>query len=270
MTRLYQFEAEARQAILQGALTDYQRQNPNWQQEPALRRAVTAGALFSVPALAIISLGGVTLVMAVLLFRAAPITAVLAGGAMLFSGIALGGWLWLALGDDRRWQQALAARLAAQAQFAPATLRDRGLQQRLYRALHLWGLAQQAAAQLPPGALKNQTLASCRQATGWLASAYALAVQVDELQWSAALAQRQHPGGPLPVAQQVRRQLTEANHRLDNTTAGLQALHSELLLMAGSGKQSRQMARLQTEIREEVARLQDLTTAMQEVYNGEL
>ncbi|GAB4451795.1 MAG: hypothetical protein Kow0031_34340 [Anaerolineae bacterium] len=270
MARFYQFEAEARQAILHNALVAYQRQTPNWQQQPALRRTVIAGALTGIPAVVILSLMGLATVVVVVLFRATPQAAALAGGVMLLGGIALGGWLWLALADEHRWQRALAARLEPQARFAPGTLRDRGLQQRLYRVLHLWGLVQQITAQLPPGAVKVQIQASCSQTTGWLASAYALAVQADELQWNTALAQRQSAGRALPAAQEVRRQLAETNKRLDHTIAGLQALHNELLLMAGSGKQSQQMARLQAEIGSEVARLQDLTAAMREVYNCEL
>lgn len=271
MSRLHQFEAEAQQAILRDAVTAYLRDVPHWRQEPALRRAVIIGALRSPAALGAMSLTGVMLVVAVVLFRATPVAAGLAGGVTLLAGIAaLGGWLWLAVHHEQRWLQVLAIRLEPQARFAPGSLRDRGLQQRLYRALHAWGLAQQAAMRLPAGVAKTQALASCRQTTGWLASAYALAAQADELQWEAALAHRLQPGGESPASRQVRRQLIEASNRLDNTVAGLQALHSELLLMAGSGKQSPHVVRLESEIGEEVARLQDLTAAMQEVYNGEL
>lgn len=271
MSRLHQFEAEAQQAILRDAIAAHQRQNPHWHHEPALRRAVIAGALHSAPTLAMLLLAGMALVVVIILFRAAPVTAALAGGIVVLGGIStLGAWLWLATTDERRWVKVLAIRLEPQARFTPGILRDKGLQQRLYRALHAWGLARQATAMLPSGVAKTQALTSCHQTTGWLASAFALALQADELQWNVAMAHRLHSGGELPAATLVRRQLTEATTRLDNTIAGLQALHSELLLMAGSGKQSPHVAQLETEIGEEVARLQDLTAAMQEVYNCEL
>ena len=60
--------------------------------------------------------------------------------------------------------------------------------------------------------------------------------------------------------------MEKADYQLDSTISSLGTIYSQLLLVGNKDEEGGRISRLQEEISEQVYRLEDLTEAMDEVY----
>jgi hypothetical protein len=267
MSRIATLEQQAQRAIRKRLA---QRRGPA--DAPALRRAILQDALQSWPSLSIGAGTIIALGVVVMVFSASLVVAV--GVALLVvgaGGLMLGGWLWLAMRDDSHRERAIAAHRPNPAVFSLAELRDQKLRSRLLQAGRGWQQIQAASNSMPVGVVRDRADATAAEVTDWLHHAYLLAVQADRLLLNAALSQSSLPKNNQSLnktRQVIAQRMQQTYEQLDHTVTGLNNVYAQLLLIAASGQPVRHTNRLESEISEEIARLQDLTAAMHEVYHS--
>ncbi len=294
MSRLVDREKRAREAILGKMVEDYKRQHLNWPNEPALKRAILTATLCCWQSFAL--LGGTLLVSTLLLliFWSAPIVALT---TLLFGGIIEVVFLYRGFEDHHRLAGALTHFLAPQVVFNLDTIRDKNLRVNVYKALEYWAFIDKMLSQQPDSSLRDHLLNTTQEATRWLQAVYQLAQRIDKFRCN-PLIQRDLQTLPgfiknyeqklsqernSDIRSQLERTITDrqlqwqnlqklqgcmekAYYQLDSTIASLGTIYSQLLLISNTGMENTRLRRVQASISEQVQRLEDLTTVMDEVY----
>ncbi len=296
-----ELEQRAQQAVLKAIIENYKKDRDNWLREPPIRRAILTYSLFRtqnalIIAAIILLTGCISLaLLSPLGVLAGLVVGSLTGLAMLVLAEIL--FLYLSFKDEKLHAQAVAELLEAEVDFEPAKIRDKELAVKVDKALEYWALIDDTVEKAPEGVLRDRLEETTKEATHWLQAVYNLAERVDKFRknevierdlksvpraiddYQAKLALEDNP----EVRQQLERTIADkerqlrtlenlqnsmekADYQLDSTISSLGTIYSQLLLVGNKDEEGGRISRLQEEISEQVYRLEDLTEAMDEVY----
>lgn len=185
-----------------------------------------------------------------------------------------------------------------QEQFDPGAIRDSALRAKINSALEYQRRIEMQIRQQSPGVIRDRLEDTAGQITDWLSNIYRLALRLDTYNADDLLArereslprelenlQRQRQAETNPNVQQQldsviagKRQhwqslreldsrMKQAALQLDQSLTALATLYSQVQLIDASSIGSGRAERLQSDIQEQVARLNDLISSINEVYN---
>lgn len=185
-----------------------------------------------------------------------------------------------------------------QEQFNPRAIRDQGLRTKVISALEYQRRIETQIRQQARGAIRDRLENTAAQITDWLANIYQLAIRLDaynaddllERERAAVpkeierlLAQRRTESNPTVQAQldsvlQSKRdhwqalrdldaRMKQAALQLDQSLTALATIYSQVHLIDAQSIGSGRAERLQADIQEQVARLNDLVASINDVYN---
>jgi len=298
MVNLHTLEAQIQQAILHNAVESYKRQHAHWLNNRAIKGAILTDALLSWQSLVIIAATTLSLAVVVVIFHPFWIVAATLTVTVLTTGVVVEtGWLWLSLADERRQTQALTRHLQPKTTLSIDHIHNDQLKVKLLKALQYWWLINQKFSALPRGPMRHQVEATHHDVTCWIQAIYTLATQADKLLLDTMVGQdlqnvpvairryeenllrendlqiRQHleqalvhRRQQLQTLQSLQNNLRQIHYKLDSTLSALGMVYSQLLLVTEGGQHRGQINRLQTDVTEEIHRLQDLIEAMDEIY----
>jgi hypothetical protein len=296
-----ELEQRAQQAILKAIIENYKKDRDDWLQEPPIRRAILTYSLFRtqnalIIAAIILLTGCLSLaLLSPLGILAGLVVGSLTGVAMLALAEML--FLYLSFKDEKLHAQAVADLLESEVDFKPAKIRDRELSTKVDKAVEYWALIDDTVEKAPEGVLRDRLEETTKEATHWLQAVYNLAERVDKFRKNEVI-ERDLKSVPqaiddyqakltLEENSEVRQQLErtiadkerqlrtlenlqnsmeKADYQLDSTISSLGTIYSQLLLVGNKDEEGGRISRLQEEISEQVYRLEDLTEAMDEVY----
>lgn len=293
-----ELEQRAQQAILKRIIANYKKDRDNWLQETPIRKAILTYSLFrtqnAVLIAAIIMLTGCG-ALAFLPNLLAGLAVVGVGAVVLVLVELL--YLYLSFKDEKLHAQAVAELLAPEVNFEPARLDNKDLEIKVDKALEYWALIDDTVDKAPPGVLRDRLEEATREATHWLEAVYNLAGRVDQFHqnqvierdlksvpkaienYKAKLALEDSPEvqkqlertiadkeRQLRILENLQNSMEKADYQLDSTISALGTIYSQLLLVGNKDEEGGRVSRLQEEISEQVYRLEDLTEAMDEVY----
>ncbi|MDQ3249935.1 MAG: hypothetical protein M3Q45_12115 [Chloroflexota bacterium] len=185
-----------------------------------------------------------------------------------------------------------------QAQFDPRTIKDKTLRQQVENALEYQRRIETQVRKQRPGLLRDRLEETANQITDWLSNIYQLALRLDAFRADDLLA-REKATLPKEIEQLTAQQKAEGNavvkQQLDAVIAGkgkhwqtlreldtrmqqaalqmnqsltaLATIYSQVQLIDAQSVDSGRAERLQADIREQVARLNDLVSSINEVYD---
>lgn len=185
-----------------------------------------------------------------------------------------------------------------QEQFNPRAIRDQALRTKVVSALEYQRRIETQIRQQPRGAIRDRLENTAAQITDWLANIYQLAIRLDaynaddllERERTAIpkeierlLAQRRTESNPTVQAQLDSVLASKRNHwqalrdldarmkqaalQLDQSLTALATIYSQVRLIDAQSIGSGRAERLQADIQEQVARLNDLVASINDVYN---
>jgi hypothetical protein len=294
-------EQRAREAILRYTVENYKQQNQNWLNEPAIKKAILVYSFFSVSNALLIAATIVTTGCLPLFLLPMVTSSPLAWlGAIVPLGlgvIAEGIYLYANFKNQKLQAKAVGDLLTPE--FNPTVIVDPGLRVKTNKALEYWSLIDEAILKTPKGVLRDRLVRTTGEVTHWLQAVYNLAERVDKFrlnkvidqdlrsvpvaiknyqqklaaedspevrhQLERTIADRQRQ---LQTLQSLQDNIEKADYQLDSTLSSLGTIYSQLLLVDTKEEQGGRISRLQEEISEQVNQLEDLTTAMDEVYQA--
>lgn len=295
-----ELERRAQEAILKRIIQNYKEQRDNWLQEPPIRKAILTYSLFrtqnALLIAAIILLAGCAALFLLSPFGILGLAGGIAGGLFVLA-LAEIIFLYLSFKDEKLHAQAVADLLKPEVKFTPTTIRDKGLESKVDKALEYWALIDDSVKKAPRGVLRDRLLETTQEATHWLEAVYNLADRVDKFRenkvierdlrtvpaaletYRAKLAREDSPEvraqlertiadkeRQLRILETLQDSMEKADYQLDSTISSLGTIYSQLLLVGNKEEAGSRINRLQEEISEQVYRLEDLTEAMDEVY----
>jgi hypothetical protein len=185
-----------------------------------------------------------------------------------------------------------------QEQFDYSRVRDKALRQQVENGLEYQRRIEMQIRRQRPGPIRDRLEATANQITDWLSNIYQLALRLDAYRSDDLLdrertalpkeierlhAQRKAERNPAVQTQidgvieskgkhwQTLRQLdarmTQAALQLEQSLTALATMYSQVQLIDAQSVDSGRAERLQADIREQVARLNDLVTSINEVYD---
>ncbi len=295
-------EQRAQDAILANIVENYKKNRQDWKNNPDIRKELLSEALFkplnaTLIGGAIVSSGFLALVMPLLLPLLTPIFVALAAMIPLGGLLAEAFYLYSAVTNEQAHAEAVAKMLRPEISFDPKTIKNAELRGKVDKALEYWSLIDDALEDTPPGPMRERLETTTREVTHWLQAVFNLAARVDEF-YDNKVIKRDLEAVPRMLndyrrkleredSPEVRRQLEKtiedgerqlrilqslednmekASYQLDSTIASLGTIYSQLLLVASKDEEGSKVNRLQAEVSEQVHRLEDLTEAMDEVY----
>jgi rubrerythrin len=298
-------EKRARAAILKNIIESYKQRRKDWLNEPAIKKAVWTYAFFrpsnAVLIAAIIVLFGCLTVFLFPLLGLGGLGWLAIGGlgGLLFLVIAEILFLYASIRDEKAHATAVAEIFESQVKFEPTVISDRVLRAKVDKALEYWSLIDDAIDKVPPGVLRDRLLKTTREVTHWLQAVYNLAERVDKFRlnkvieqdlenvpktiksYEQKLATEDNPDvrqqlektiadrkRQLRTLQNLQDNMEKAVYQLDGTISSLGTIYSQLLLVGTKDEGGGRISRLQEEISEQVYQLEDLTEAMNEVYQS--
>jgi hypothetical protein len=301
MAKLRNLEQRAQDAILRYTIENYKLQRENWLDEPAIKKAVLVHSFFRLEnavliAATILATGCLPLFLFPLLgfsslaWLGAFIPLLLGIMAEIF-------YLFFTFKNEKL--QARAVANLFEPEFQPATIRDGDLRAKTNKALEYWALIDEAVSKVPKGVLRDRLLKTTHEVTHWLQAVYNLAERVDKFRLNRVIAQdlknvpqaiekyerrldrEDNPDvrqqlqktiadrkRQLKTLQNLQTHIEKAAFQLDSTISSLGTVYSQLLLVDTKEEQGSRINRLQQEISEQVYQLEDLTEAMDEVYQS--
>ncbi len=297
-----ELEKRAQEAILKRIIQNYKEQRDNWLQESSIRKAILTYSLFrtqnAVLIAAIILLAG-CVALSLLSFSPLGILGLAVGGIAGLFVLVLAEiiFLYLSFKDEKLHAQAVADLLQPEIKFNPGVIRDKSLETKVGKALEYWALIDDTVNQAPKGVLRDRLIKTTREATHWLEAVYNLADRVDKFRenkvierdlktvpkalenYRTRLAKEDNPDvraqlertiadkeRQLRILETLEDSMEKADYQLDSTISSLGTIYSQLLLVGSKEEAGSRINRLQEEISEQVYQLEDLTEAMDEVY----
>jgi hypothetical protein len=208
-------------------------------------------------------------------------------------------FLTLSLKDEEAHAQAVAEMLRPQVHFDVATIQDKDLSAKVDTSLEYWALIDDAVDKVPAGPLRERLENTTREVTNWLQAVFNLAERVDKFRLNKVI-ERDLQTVPktikedkkkleletdpnvrqqiektiadkerhLQTLQNLENNMETAAYQLDSTLSSLGTIYSQLLLVGSKDESGNRINRLQEEISEQVHRLEDLTEAMDDVYQS--
>jgi hypothetical protein len=295
-----ELEKRAQEAILRAIITDYKKERNDWLSEPPIRKAVflysffrTANALL-IAAIILIT-GFVTLFLMLTLGPIGLLFGAVAGLVALLLVELL--FLYRSFRDENLHAKAVADLFESKVDFDVSRIKDSELRTRVDKSLEYWSLINDTIAKVPDGPIRESLVNTTREVTHWLQAVYNLAERVDKFRLNEVIS-RDLEYVPLAIKEykkklnqednpEVRRQLEKtiadkerqlktlkslednmeaADYQLDSTISSLGTIYSQLLLVGSKDESGSKIARLQEEVSEQVHRLEDITQAMDDVY----
>ena len=214
--------------------------------------------------------------------------------------VALGVVLELVIGVSTMRNPAINAKAVAtifQREFQPKQIQSAQLRQKTAKALEYLRRIEESVAQTKEGVLRDRLKRTTEEVVDWVEAIYRLASRVDgynrnkliarDMQsvpkmiedLNQRLAKETDPAMRRQLEQTIadrKRQLANlqaledtmerAELQLERTLSALGTVYSQLLVLDTKGESAGRAQRLQEEISEQVHQLQDLTSAMDEVY----
>jgi len=214
--------------------------------------------------------------------------------------VALGVVLELVIGISTMRNPAINAKAVAtifQREFQPKQIQSAQLRQKTAKALEYLRRIEESVAQTKEGVLRDRLKRTTEEVVDWVEAIYRLASRVDgynrnkliarDMQsvpkmiedLNQRLAKETDPAMRRQLEQTIadrKRQLANlqaledtmerAELQLERTLSALGTVYSQLLVLDTKGESAGRAQRLQEEISEQVHQLQDLTSAMDEVY----
>ncbi len=185
-----------------------------------------------------------------------------------------------------------------QEQFSPGALQDKNLRQQVQNGLEYQRRIEMQVRKQRPGLIRDKLEQTANQLTDWLSNVYQLAVRLDAYRADDLLA-RERQAVPKEIEQlnaqlrlesnpAVKQQLQEtiaskgkhwqalreldarmqqAALQMDQSLTALATIYSQVQLVDAQGIESGRAERLQADIREQVDRLNDLVSSINEVYD---
>lgn len=185
-----------------------------------------------------------------------------------------------------------------QEQFNTAQLKDKTLRQQVENALEYQRRIEMQIRRQRPGLIRDRLETTANQITDWLSNVYQLGLRLDAYR-NDDLLDRERNALPKEIERLTAQRKTEPNsavqRQLDDVIAGkgkhwqtlreldarmqqaalqmqqsltaLATIYSQVQLIDASGVDSGRAERLQADIREQVARLNDLVSSINEVYD---
>jgi rubrerythrin len=298
-------EQRARAAILKNIIENYKQKRENWLNDPTIRKAVWNYSFFQTSnailiATVVIMTGCLTLLVFPALGLGGLAWLAVAGlGGFLFLIIAEILFLYTSIRDEKAHAKAVAEIFEPQVNFEPTVISDRVLRAKVDKALEYWSLIDDAINKVPKGVLRDRLLKTTREVTHWLQAVYNLAERVDKFRlnkvieqdlqtvpkaienYQKKLATEDNPDvrrqlektiadrkRQLQTLQNLQGSMEKATYQLDSTLSSLGTIYSQLLLVGAKDEQAGRISRLQEEISEQVYQLEDLTEAMDEVFQS--
>lgn len=294
-------EKRAQQAILKNIVKNYKQQRSDWFKEPGLRKTLLFASFFKTGnavliAAIIVITGFLSLILLPFMFTPlAGVIAAIGGGLLLLLVEAI--FLYRSVNDESAHAEAVAGMFEDKVNFEPASITDKLLNDKVSKALEYWSLIDDTLSKVPKGVLRDRLSKTAGEATHWLQAVYNLAERVDKFQQNSVIG-RDLKSVPELIrdyerklakesSSQVREQLErtiadqkrqlktlenlednmeKAAYQLDSTISSLGTIYSQLLLVGNKDEEGSRVSRLQAEISEQVQQLEDLTEAMDEVY----
>lgn len=290
-------ETRAHQAIVNSNINAYKRKHANWRSNPAVKKSILINTLGSWQTLTLIVITGLTATLFLTMQRLAQVVALVTASIVIVAGVVAAIlWIWVNFKDKKQQNRAIVQMMGPQVPFSLDDVKTKRAKVKLYQALQYWNRINNVAESVPSGPLQDRAIATRHDATRWLQTVYLLAQRTDNLQLTLAsqpelkvvpatlekYRQLLHQETDLQIKAQIEQTIAlqqkkmesmqtlqnsikQAHHQLDNTLAAMGTVHSQLLLITNT-QQAKQTRSLQTDISEEIDRLQDLTEAMNEVY----
>lgn len=209
------------------------------------------------------------------------------------------GW---SLSSEKQRSQAVANMLSDEfkvlrGEFNPARLKDKSLQRRVERALEYWHQINDVVVSSREGVLQDRVARTTKEMSDWLQAIYRLSQRLDTYRQDEII--KRDLSSVRPAIDQLRKNLAEednpivraqlektiadrerqwqhldklqnmmekADYQVESTLSALGTVYSQLLLVGTQNEQGGRAQRLQEEIHEQVAQLEDLVEAMDEVY----
>ncbi|MFN8493897.1 MAG: hypothetical protein U0350_40235 [Caldilineaceae bacterium] len=185
-----------------------------------------------------------------------------------------------------------------QEQFSPGALQDKNLRQQVQNGLEYQRRIEMQVRKQRPGLIRDKLEQTANQLTDWLSNVYQLAVRLDAYRADDLLA-RERTAVPKeieqlnaqlrvesnpPVKQQLQEtiaskgkhwqalreldaRMQQAALQMDQSLTALATIYSQVQLVDAQGIESGRAERLQADIREQVDRLNDLVSSINEVYD---
>jgi len=214
--------------------------------------------------------------------------------------VGLGVVLELGIGISTMRNPAINAKAVAtifEREFQPKTLESKAMRQKLNKALDYLTRIEEAVMQSKEGVLKDRLRRTTAEVVDWVEAIHRLAIRIERYQSNKLIAKdmknvpkiidklqvRWAQEDDELVRKQLERTIADrkrqyanldnlqntmesAELQLDRTLSALGTVYSQLLMLDAKSESSGRAERLQEEISEQVHQLQDITSAMDEVY----
>jgi hypothetical protein len=208
-------------------------------------------------------------------------------------------FLYLSITDTKQHAKVVQEMLRPKVNFRPESIQNNQLRAKVNEALKYWELIENTVANSPQNSIRDRFERTTRETTLWLQAVYNLAERIDRYEANQVvkqdlqrvpqdiralkkrLAEEDSPEvqrqlertigdkeRQLQTLQSLEDNMQKANYQLDSTISALGTIYSQLLLVGSKDEEGNRINRLQGEISEQVHRLEDLTEAMDEVYQG--
>jgi hypothetical protein len=217
-------------------------------------------------------------------------------GWLLMGVVALGVIVYSSLTDAEANAQILLS--IFQEQFNPKSITDKGLREKVEQALEYQRRIESQIRQQDSGLIRDRLNDTAGQITAWLSSIYEIARRLDTYQRDdlidrerstlpkeidQLLAQRRNENNPKVQEQldnvvagkrnhwqsirDLDARMKEAALQLDQSVTALATIYSQVQLIDAQSIGSGRAERLQADIREQVSRLNDLVSSINDVYS---
>lgn len=286
-------EKRAQEAILKNIVDNYKQQGKDWLQDPSIKKTIWERAIYGFASA--VSLGGNIVVSGFLgiffsWLLAAPVFIV-----WLIAQVIL---IYLAANNEKSHAKVVAEMLRPKVEFNSETIQNPAIRAKVNEALKYWELIDTTVNKSPEVSMRNRFERTTQEVTHWLQAVYDLAKRIDRFELNSVIRQdlERVPKeirtleGKLAledspeVSQQLQRTIADkkrqlqtlqslddnmekAHYQLDSTISSLGTIYSQLLLVGSKDEEGNRVNRLQSEISEQVQRLEDLAEVMDEVYH---
>lgn len=304
MTIRKDLQKRAQDAILNNLIEEYKQQHADLFKNQGVRRDVFERSFYSLTNALIlfffiIAFGILAFFVLPLLFGLSLATSLIAAlvAVGIPAAIVEGLYIFSRFRDDSSHAEVVAEMLKPKVNFNPETIKSENLQERVERALEYWSLIDETIAKAPDGVLRDRLEKTAREVIHWLQAVYNLAERVDKFhlnrvikkdlktvpeeieKYKRRLSREDSPDvkqqlertiadkeRQLRTLQSLEDNMEKASYQLDGTLSSLGTIYSQLLLVGSKEEEGSHLNRLQEEISEQVHQLEDLTDAMDEVY----
>jgi hypothetical protein len=298
-------EDRAQKAILKSIIENYQEKQVDWLKDPQIRKAIFNYVFYKpanaiLIASAILAAGCLPLFVLIPLGLSSPLWLGLGALGPILLGLAAElVFLVLSFKDKEAHAKAVAELLQPEVKFTPAQIQDEELKAKVNKALEYWALIDDEIKKAPKGILRDGSpyAVTRLEVTNWLQAVHNLAEHVDKLRKNSVIrqdleripsllakykAELKKSTDPeirrqlertiadqerqLNILQTLANSIDKANYQLDSTISSLGTIYSQLLLVGSKDESGGKLNRLQEEISEQVHQLEDITQAMDDVY----